>query len=328
MKSETLMQLVDQHLALSRPAGRTHPDDTTRYRAQLNYRKKMLQSFIRFWLTRGRPWPIPPAIALEWISSEADPQRPSRELHRIFAVRGFLKHLRGIEPGTQVPENIFRRRLRRAPYLFCEEELVRLTEAPRRLRLCEPFHGLTLSTLIGLLAGTGVRIGEAIRLKAEEAHLDADPPHLSILETKFGKSRIVVLHPSVATHLRIYAEHRDNALRSRTAETFFARQDGKPLRYDTTRSTFVRLLRYAGIRTGAGKPKATFHSFRHTFAVTRLTAWHHEGKNVAELLPHLSVYLGHLAPADTYWYLTATPELLATASVRFENRPPERTSNP
>lgn len=323
MKPEALMRLVDQHLALARPAARAHPDDAIRHRVQLNYRQKLLGSFIRFWATKGRPWPIPAAIALEWVSSEADPQRPSRELHRIFAVRGFLKHLRGIEPGTQVPENIFRRHLRRAPYLFSEKELIKLMKAPRRLRLCEPFHGLTLSTLLGLLASTGLRIGEAIRLKANEAHLDADPPHLSILETKFGKSRIVVLHPSVAAHLRVYAERRDNIL-GYPAETFFARRNGKPLRYDTTRSTFVRLLRHADIKS-AENSKATFHSFRHTFAVTRLTLWHREGRNVAELLPHLSVYLGHLAPVDTYWYLTATPELLETASARFENCLPERT---
>ncbi|MFY9529168.1 MAG: tyrosine-type recombinase/integrase [Candidatus Acidiferrales bacterium] len=328
MKPETLLGLADQYLALARPAGRVHPDDATRHRVQWNYRRNLLRSFIRFWSAKGRPWPIPSAFALEWVASEADAQRPSRELHRIFAVRGFLKHLRGTEPRTQVPDNIFRRRPRRPPYLFSEKELVKLLEAPRRLRLCEPFHGLTLSTLIGLLASTGLRIGEAIRLKANETYLDTDPPHLFILETKFGKSRIVVLHPSVAAHLRVYAERRVHVLRSLSAETFFARRNGKPLRYDTTRTTFVRLLRYAGIKTGAGKPKATFHSLRHTFAVTRLALWHREGKNVAELLPHLSVYLGHLAPVDTYWYLTATPELLEAASARFENHQQERTLRP
>ena len=199
---------------------------------------------------------------------------------------------------------------------------------PRRLRLCEPFHGLTLSTLLGSLASTGLRIGEAIRLKTNETHLEVDPPHLSIPDTKFGKSRIVVLHPSVAARLRVYAERRNEVLKNGTAETFFARRNGKPLRYDTTRTTFVRLLHHAGIKTGAGKQKATFHSFRHTFAVTRLTLWHREGKNVAELLPHLSIYLGHLAPVDTYWYLTATPKLLDTASARFEKPLRERTSHP
>lgn len=324
MKPKTLVQLIDQHLALSRPAGRAHPDDLIRHRAQLGYRKNLLRNFVRFWSTSGCPWPISSAFALGWISLEADPKYPSREFHRIFALRGFLKHLRGTEPGTQIPENIFRRRPRRAPYLLSEKELVKLMKAPCRLRLCEPFHGLTLSTLLGLLASTGLRIGEAIRLKANETHLDAHPPHLSILETKFGKSRIVVLHPSVADHLRVYAECRANVLGNLPAETFFARRNGKPLRYDTARSTFLRLLRHAGIKTAVGKPRITFHSLRHTFAVKRLTLWHRAGKNVAEPIPHLSVYLGHLAPVDTYWYLTATTELLETASARFENRQQER----
>lgn len=328
MKPETLMRLLDQHLALRRPAGREHADDAERYCGQLNYRRKLLRSFVRFWSSKGRPWPIPAAFALQWISSQVDPQRPSRELHHVFALRGFLKHLRGEEPRTQVPDNIFRRHRRRAPYLFSEKELARLIEAPRRLRLCESFHGLTLSTLLGLLASTGLRIGEAIRLKANEAHLDADPPRLSILDTKFGKSRIVVLHPSVAAHLRVYAERRESVLRNLSAETFFTRRNGKSLRYNTMRTTFVRLLRHADIKIEAGKAKATFHSLRHTFAVKRLTLWHREGKNVAELLPHLSVYLGHLAPVDTYWYLTATPELLETVSVRFESPLQERTPRP
>lgn len=328
MKPETLMRLLDQHLALRRPAGRAHPDDVERYRGQLNYRRKLLRSFIRFWSSKGRPWPIPAAFALQWVSSRGDSEHPYRELHHIFALRGFLKHLRGVEPRTQVPDNIFRKRRRRTPFLFSEKELVRLIEAPRHLRLCEAFHGWTLSTLLGLLASTGLRIGEAIRLKANEAHLDADPPHLSILETKFGKSRIVVLHPSVAAYLHAYAEHREIVLRNLSAETFFTRRNGKSLRYNTTRTTFVRLLRHAGIKTGAGKPKATFHSLRHTFAVRRLALWHRKGRNVAELLPHLSVYLGHLAPVDTYWYLTATPELLETASARFEKPLQERVSRP
>ena len=328
MNPGALKLLVDQFLALRRPAGRAHPDDVMRHRGQLNYRKKLLRNFVQFWSTRGRPWPIPSAFALEWVSQGANPQHPFRDHHRIFALRGFLKYLRGTEPGTQVPENIFVRRSRRTPRLLSEQEIVRLMEAPSRLRLCEPFHGLTLLTLLGLLASTGLRIGEAIRLKTNETHLDAAPPHLSILESKFGKSRIVVLHPTVAARLRLYAKQRANVLGNVPAATFFTRRTGKPLRYNVTRTTFVRLVRHAEIKAAAGKRQATFHSLRHTFAVKRLTLWHLAGKNVAELLPHLSVYLGHLAPVDTYWYLTATAELLQTASVRFENHRQERTSRP
>lgn len=236
----------------------------------------------------------------------------------MFAVRGFLKHLRTVEPATEVPRNIFRNPPRRTPRLLSDQETVGLMEATTQLRACPPFRRLTLTTLLGLLASTGLRIGEALRLKQEEAYLDAAPPHLEIHDTKFGKSRIVVLHSTVADHLRDYAKHRASALRTQSAETFFTCRGGKPLSYNVTRITFLRLLRHAGITAVADERAVTLHSFRHGFAVKRLTLWHRTGNNVPELLPHLTVYMGHLDPKDTYWYLTATPELLETASARFE----------
>jgi integrase len=162
-----------------------------------------------------------------------------------------------------------------------------------------------------------MRIGEALRLKPEDAHLDANPPHLSIQDTKFGKSRVVVLHASVADRLRDYAAKRATFLGSNRAEAFLTRVTGKPLRYNITRRTFVRVVRRAGI-TSPGGAAVTLHSFRHSFAVKRLTLWHRAGENVSDLLPHLTVYLGHLDPRDTYWYLTATAELLEAASARVE----------
>jgi integrase/recombinase XerD len=326
MNPDSLRSLVDQYLALNRPTERIHPDDAVRHRGKLRYHKKLLRNFIQFWSARGQPWPIPPALALEWVSQGSDLQHPYRDRQRIFGLRGFLKFLRGTEPATQLPDNIFRRLPRRALHVLSEQEIVQLMEAPQQLRLCQAFHGLTWSTLLGLLASAGLRIGEAIRLKVGEAHLETDPPHLAIYETKFGKSRIVVLHPSVADRLRAYAQQRTKVLGNRPAEAFFTRHTGKSLRYNTARSTFSRLLHHARIATAPGESKITLHSLRHSFAVRRLTLWHRAGRNVAELLPHLAVYLGHLAPADTYWYLTATAELLESASVRFENHQREGAS--
>jgi integrase len=162
-----------------------------------------------------------------------------------------------------------------------------------------------------------MRIGEALRLKPEDAHLDGNPPQLSIHDTKFGKSRVVVLHPSVADRMRDYAVQRARFLGSNHPEAFLTCVTGKPLRYKIIRRTFVRVVRHAGI-TSAGSARVTLHSLRHSFAVKRLTLWHRAGENVSDLLPHLTVYLGHLDPRDTYWYLTATAELLEAASARVE----------
>ena len=319
MKADSLLALVDQYLALRPRVARAHPDDVNWNRRLLSYWKNLLHNFVEFWSARGCPWPITSALALDWASKGTDPKRPYRDRQRLSCLRGFLKYLRGTEPETQIPDNIFQRRPRRIPRLLSEQEICRLMKAPERLRLCESFHGLTLSTLLGLLASTGLRIGEALRLKVEDAHLDADPPHLAIYETKFGKSRIVVLHSSVADRLHAYATARATALRNRSAETFFVRRTGKALRYMVTRRTFLRLLDHAGITAAPGETNVTLHCIRHRFAVRRLTLWHRAGENVAEMLPHLTVYLGHLSPADTYWYLTAAPELLEAASARFEN---------
>jgi integrase/recombinase XerD len=323
MNKEALLGLVEQYLRLDPPVRRTHPDEISRHQAILGYKRNRLCSFVEFWCAYGCPWPIPEKLAIEWVSQGTIPERPYRDRHRLFCLRRFLIHLRTMEPATEVPNNIVRARPRRTPRLLTDKEITSLVEATARLRSCPAFWRFTVSTLLGLLASTGMRIGEALRLKPEDAHLSANPPYLSILDTKFGKSRVVVLHPSVADRLRDYAAKRATFLRSNRAEAFLTRVTGKPLRYKTIRRTFVRVLPHAGIASARGAA-VTLHSFRHSFAVKRLTLWHRAGENVSDLLPHLTVYLGHLDPRDTYWYLTATAELLEAASARVEAHQQER----
>ncbi|HSU31160.1 MAG TPA: tyrosine-type recombinase/integrase [Bryobacteraceae bacterium] len=317
MNKEALLGLVEQHLRLDPPVRRAHPDEVGRHQAILRYKRNRLYSFVEFWCAVGCPWPIPETLAMEWVSQGMIPERPYRDRHRLFCLRRFLIHLRTIEPATEVPNNTVRARPQRTPRLLTDTEITSLVEATARLRSCPPFWRFTVSTLLGLLASTGMRIGEAVRLKPEDVHLDANPPHLSILDTKFGKSRVVVLHPSVAERLRDYAAKRATFLRSNRAEAFLTRVTGKPLRYSTIRRTFVRLVRRAGIASVRGAA-VTLHTFRHSFAVKRLTLWHRAGENVSDLLPHLTVCLGRLDPRDTYWYLTATAELPEAASARVE----------
>jgi integrase len=193
-------------------------------------------------------------------------------------------------------------------------------DATQRLRLFDPFRVSTIRTLIGLLASAGLRVGETLRLKLEDVKLAAHPPYLVIRETKFGKSRNVVLHPTTRDRLRQYLRERVKVLGAKQVEAFLTNRKGKRLNYSSQHLMFGRLLRRAGIRTKPGQRGPSLHSFRHTFAVRRLTQWHRDRKNVQELLPHLSVYLGHISPASTYWYLTATPELLETAARSFDQQ--------
>jgi integrase/recombinase XerD len=329
MNITKLSAYLEEFLALKRTMAEADPHYDAFDRRSLRHKEKLLKNFLAFWHHHGRRWPIRAAHVLDWLVAEGHPQHPYRDQHRFYTLRAFLQQLRVFEPETEVPGKIFKfRRPRRTPRIFTEREIVLLMRATRRLRLFEAFRPLTLRTMIGLLASTGMRIGEVLRLTIEEAKLTANPPYLLIYETKFGKSRNVVLHPTTAHRLRRYLAKRGEVLGNGLTQTFFTNISGKPLGYASTRSTFRRLLKHARIQSVPGQRAPSLHSFRHTFTVTRLTRWHLERRNVQELLPHLSVYLGHVGPENTYWYLTATPELLQTAAVLFDRQQTQGAANP
>jgi integrase len=316
MTVSMLSSSVDDFLAMTRVRAdvdpRSGPD-----RRRMRYTERLLRDFIDFWKARGCPCPIRATLALDWVAVGRQTQHPFRDQHRIQTIRAFLTQVRAVEPDTEVPPNIFGpRRRRRQPYVFSNDEIERLLAAPHRLRLADPRRSLMLVTLMGLLASTGLRIGEALRLTVADVRVDADPAHLVIVDTKFGKSRVVVLHASTADRMRTYAATRAT-LRPRTTPWFFITPAARRLTYTSMAATFRRLLQHAGIQTPPGRRPPSLHSFRHTFAVNRLTQWHREQRDVQAWLPHLSVYLGHLAPADTYWYLSSTADLLQMAAHRM-----------
>ncbi len=328
MNPKELGGFLEEYLALKRTLAESSSHYDRVARNQFNYRVSLLRSFFAFWKERGSPWPIRASIALDWVAVGADCQRPYRDLRRLQVVQAFLQQVRVFEPATEIPENVFRTRVgRRTPHIFTDQEVERLMAAAQQHRNCHTLYPLTLYTLIGLLASTGLRIGETIRLKVEDARLSADPPHLSIYETKFYKSRKVVLHPSTAEQLQRYLVQRAAVLRGRSADTFFINCSGKSLEYNSIRSGFMKLLKRAGIHSLPKRRAPLFHSFRHTFAVKRLTQWYRESRNVQELLPHLAVYLGHIGPENTYWYVTETPELLQAAAELFERHRTEGGTN-
>jgi len=321
MTPAELSAYLDQFLLVRRTMAEADPHLGAFHRRLLRYKEKLLRNFLTFWQQQSCPWPIRTQIVLAWITVSSHPDHPFRDQHHFYTLRAFLRQLRTREPETEVPESpLHFRRPRRRPYIFSERELVRLMWATKRLRLFDSFRVSTIRTLIGLLASAGLRIGEALRLKVEDVKLTDSPPFLVIRDSKFGKSRNVVLHPTAREHLRKYLSERAKALGAKRVEVFLTNRMGKRLNYSSQHLMFGRLLRRAEIRATPAQRRPSLHSFRHTFAVRRLTQWHRDRKNVQELLPHLSVYLGHTGPASTYWYLTATPELLQTASRSFERQ--------
>jgi len=237
----------------------------------------------------------------------------------LIHARGFLKHLKASFPETEVPPpGILAPVMRPKPYLYTSQEIASLLQATHQLWPSGSLQQLTPYTLIGLLSSTGLRAGESIRLTLNDVHLDAIPPHLEIHHTKFYKSRLVPLHPTTVEHLRGYLLERNRFRLPQPSNTFFLSGRGRPLSYKGLRRIFAQLARVADIKKRTdGRRGPCLHSLRHGFAIERLLVWYRAGLDVSSWLPHLSVYLGHLNKEETYWYLTATPELLTVAGNAF-----------
>jgi integrase/recombinase XerD len=165
-----------------------------------------------------------------------------------------------------------------------------------------------------------MRPSEAIQLLVPDVQLDETPPRLLVTATKFKKSRWIPLHSTTAEQLRRYAELRRKKKYDGLSDYFFVSEQGGKLHYGILQRTFQRIIRRIGsISSKPGQRRPTLHSFRHTFAVQRLRQWYQQGADVRSLAPNLSVYLGHVDPATSYWYLTATPELLGSAAQLFQD---------
>ena len=167
--------------------------------------------------------------------------------------------------------------------------------------------------MIGLFASSGLRMGEALRLKDIDVDLVDIQPSLIVRESKFRKSRIVPVHSTVADKLRVYRARRGKS------ESFFRNEGNRPLSASSVWTTFDEIRKRADIQPTPDGRRPTLHAIRHTFAVNRILVWYQQGLDVNRWLPHLSVYMGHVEPRDTYWYLSATPELLRRASDNFKH---------
>lgn len=241
---------------------------------------------------------------------------------RLLVVRGFAKHLAFVDERTEVPPvGLLPGRSHRAtPYLYSDDEIVRLMAAAKQLP--SPLRRATFETLIGLLCVTGMRVGEAIRL--DRGDVDLADGILVVRNSKFGKSREVPVHESTTTALRAYTKCRDKICSQVNSPAFFISLAGTRLRYDGFHLAFLGLVRDAGLTRRSATCRPRPHDLRHSFAVSTLIDWYRDGVDVESRLPHLSTYLGHVHPANTYWYLSAAPELLGLAAARLETATKEQ----
>lgn len=254
--------------------------------------------------------------AVAW-ATKPEHLQPVRYAQRLGVIRGFATYLHAIDSTVQVPpaDVLACRRQRHDPYLYSEPDIDALLVAASHVR--RPLRAATFRGLFGLLAVTGMRVGEAIALDTADVDLAGDTG-LVIRRTKFGKHRQLPLHPSTVAALGDYATARDRLCRYPRGPSFFVTTLGTRLNYPGVRSAFVDLLTRAGIQAPTGTCTPTIHGLRHSFAVATLRDWYRAGADVSAKLPILSAYLGHAHPASTYWYLSAAPDLLASAAHRLE----------
>lgn len=292
--------------------------DYLRLRRSLGYKlaraEKLLAQFIAYLHESGAERVTVPS-ALAWATLPAA-SGPRWHAMRLTVVRGFAAHLHALDPAHElIPTELLRDRGQRAtPYLYSDAEVAALMAATARLRTGH--RAATYATLIGLLAVTGLRVGEAIRLDA--ADFDAAEGLLTIWTSKFGKSRLVALHPTSVAALRRYLARPDRPRPVAPTAAFFVSGAGSRLRYCNVNWTFLRLVRGAGLQARSSSCRPRLHDLRHSFAVRTVLDAYRSGADVGARLPVLSTYLGHVNPAATYWYLSAAPELLELAGERLE----------
>ena len=252
--------------------------------------------------------------ALAWAVEPAT--TPLRHFQRLAMARGFATYLHAIDPRHEVPPRglLPEGRRRVPPHIYRAEEITALMAHSRLLR--PSLRAVTIETAIGLLAVTGMRSGELVRLNRND--VDLGTGRLRIIATKFGKSRELALHPSTVEALESYRRCRDRCWPRPATSGFFVSSRGKQLSQSSLEQTFSQLLDETGLAPSPGSRarRPRLHDLRHSYTVRTVLGWHRAGLDVQALLPALSAQLGHVDPASTYWYLTGVPELLAVADER------------
>ena len=284
--------------------------------AKLTMTHGLLLQFTAFLARREAPF-ITAALALEWAGGPQGVQREWR-VRRLSEVRQFARYAHALDPRHEIPPQrlLPSRRRRPRPYIYSDSAIEDLIGAAGDL--AGQLRPRTRSTMLGLLAVTGMRSGEVVRL--DRGDVDLRQGVLTIRESKFGKSRLNVCHGTTARALGDYATWRDACCPRPRSPAFFLSERAMRIHATSLRKTFRGLTRQTGLRHPSARHGPRLHDLRHTFAVRTLMRWYREGADIDRNLPRLSTWLGHGRIADSYWYLTAVPELMALATRHLDER--------
>jgi integrase len=297
-----LRTALDEYLTLRRGLGFSLARD-----------EKLLAQFLDYLDHLGRP-SITVQDALTW-AKLPEPASAGWLGMRLSVVRSFAAYLHAVDPTVPIPPpGLLPGRGRRAvPYLYSDVDLAALLRQAETLKT--PLRTATIRTLIGLLAVTGMRLGEALAVDDED--FDANAGLLLVRHGKFGKQRLLPLHPSTVAALTAYCTIRNAWFPTPLSPALLVSQAGTRLLVFNVGQTFARLTRRAGLAPKSPSCRPRPHDLRHTFAVRTLLGWYRDGQDIDAQMPLLSTYLGHVSPANTYWYLDSAPELMAEAAHRL-----------
>lgn len=294
-------------------------DDYLKLRRQLGYKMQsveiMLRNFLFFAQQEGTDV-IRTKLVLRWATRSK--AKPMLSGHRLGAVRRFAEYVRAYDPRTEVPaQRLLPYRFRRRdPCHYSDEKVLDLIKAARQIDSANPIKGPAFGTLLGLLAVTGMRVGEALAL--DDGDIDFGKGLLTIRLAKGNKSRVIPLHASTISALRNYASIRDEVYPQRPSPAFFIWDGGERLVYDSVNRWFWLVACQIGLRKPGDQRGPRVHDLRHYFAIRTLLNWYRTDADVEARLPELATYLGHVHVRDSYWYLSAVPELLQLATQRLE----------
>ena len=297
-----------------------HLDDYLKLRRQLGFKLRvpaiLLRNFVLFAGQQGARF-VSTKLSLGWATLPTNITQRQRA-RRLGVVRQFAQYVSAIEPRTEVPaQKLIPWQFRRNdPFHYTEQNVLQLIGAARQIAPSYKIKGITLGVLLGLLAVTGMRVGEALALDC--ADIDFTRALLMVRRGKGNKSRLVPLHPSTVQALQQYKDVRDEIYPRLVNPSFFVWEGGVRLLHHTAHHWFVVAAGQVGLRKPGDSPAPRLHDLRHYFAVRTLLNWYRSDVDVEAHLPELATFLGHVHVRDTYWYLSAVPELLMLATLRWE----------
>lgn len=303
----TLAAALKDYLAIRRSFGFTMPHDG-----------RQLAGFVQFCWQAGAE-NITTEVALAWARQPCG-VHPATWGRRLGLVRGFARYLATIDPQTQVPpaDLLPGRRPRVTPHIYTDAEIKALMAAAQRLT--PVLRAARMTTVIGLLATTGLRPAEALALDRRDVDLNNGVVHVRA-GGKRGKQREIPLHPTTSRALATYARLREARFAAPSTPAFFLSARGRRMGRHEINQTFPALLAAAGVENRGGRRRPRPYDLRHAFAVRTLIDWHRAGVDIDRRMPLLSTYMGHTDPASSYWYLEAVPELMQLVSQRLEQLP-------